>query len=1103
MNGDAGEIKDALARRLAGLSQERRDAIAALLRRNTPQVSRILPRDRAQDPPPLSFAQQRLWFLDRLVPGNAVYNESSAVELGGAIDVAALERALNEIVRRHEALRTSFPEVDGKPVQAVSPSLLLKLPLIDLSELLCEQREAEARRLTLEEAVSAFDLARGPLIRARLLRLGQDRYTLLLTMHHVVCDEWSGRVLARELTAHYEAFASGRRTSLPELPVQYADFAVWQRERLQGATLEKLLKYWKEQLADLPMLRLPRDRPRPPVPSYTGRRRFLHIPQSLHASLKALSLQEGVTMFMTLLAAFSVLLHRYSEQDDIAVGVPVANRNWKELEGLIGFFVNVLVMRTDLSGDPSFREALARVRSTALAAYEHQDLPFEKLVEELHPDRDPARNPLFEVIFQLFSPEPDDRGADPDESPTNEVETGTTKFDLRCDLVETADGIRGFLEYSTDLLDDETIDAMAGHFEILLRSIVTAPSKPISHLDLLTGRERHQLLQEWNRTATEYPRHRCVHSLFEQQSAATPGRVAVVSDEGALTYADLNRRANRLAHYLRRSGLRPGSMVGISIPRSLDTIAGLLAILKAGGAYLPLDATYPRERIAFLVADAECPIVLTRGGELAWLAETGVRLLALDDTDAELAAESTADPENRNRPEDPVYVMHTSGSTGQPKGVVVPHRAIVRLVKNTNFFDVRENDVFLQFGPLSFDASTFEIWGALLNGARVALHAPGLPSIEELADTIERHGVTTTFLTASLFNQVVDAHVDKLRSVRQLLAGGDVLSPRHVQRCLDALPSCRVINGYGPTENTTFTCTFAMQHGDRLAGSVPIGTPIANTRVYVLDPHMQPVPVGVPGELYAGGDGLGLSYLNSPQLTLERFVPDPFGAPGERLYRTGDLVRYRRSGDIEFLGRMDMQVKVRGFRVELGEIEAVLARHDAVKESVTVVREPEPGDKRLFSFVVIRPGAAATGAELRRYLQARLPEFMVPSSIMTLPALPLNGSGKVQRDKLPRLDAQRPVLEQPFAPVRNELERRIAAIWQEVLGLEKLGVHDNFFELGGHSLLLARLHTRLRETVRTRVSMVDLFRYPTVASLARWLIEQGESGDVLTAVSGG
>jgi amino acid adenylation domain-containing protein len=1088
---------------------------------------------------PLSFAQQRLWFLDQWMPASAAYNIPVVMRLDGPLDEDALKASINTIVGRHEALRTTFEVVGDRPAQVIAPTLDVPVPLADLGGLPGEARQAEAQRRIKEEAQRPFDLARGPLLRANLLRLGEKEHLLVLVMHHIVSDGWSMGVLTEELAELYRAFAAGGKPSLPELPVQYADYALWQRGWLQGDALQAQLGYWKGQLAGAPSaIELPTDRPRSPMLSYRGAREVRLLPSDLAADLKAFSQREGVTFYMTLLAAFGALLHRYTGQTDILVGSPIANRTRPEIEGLIGFFVNTLVLRADLSGDPTFRELLHRVREVALGAYAHQDLPFDRLVEELHPERNQGIHPIFQVAFVLQNAPVVPlqlRDLSLTSIEIDKVDIGASRFDLMFIVEETQEGLSVEVEYNTDLFDATTISRMLGHYRTLLEGALGGSEQRVSKLPLLSEAERHQLLVEWNDTSTDYPRDECVHRLFERQARQTPDAVALVFGEKSLTYQELNKRANQLAHHLREMRVGPETLVGVCMDRSIEMVVALLGVLKVGGAYVPLDPTYPQERLRFMIHDTQILLLLTQSSLAEKLSEYGVRTVCLDTDSRDIARHGTEDLASDMMAENLAYVMYTSGSTGQPKGIGVPHRAVIRLVKNTNFADLSSDQVILQFAPISFDASTLEIWGSLLNGGRLVIYpSADVPLLEELSGTIQKYGVTTLWLTAGLFHQMVESgNLRGLTKLRQLLAGGDVLSAPHVRRAIQQLREssegedggCVVINGYGPTENTTFTCCHPMTHPAQVGDSVSIGRPIANTQVYLLDRDMQPVPVGVAGELYMGGDGLAWGYLNRPELTAERFVPNPFASTeyrvpsiegitnyelritnlgGERLYRTGDLARYLPGGRIEFLGRIDHQVKVRGFRIELGEIEAVLAEHPSVQDVVVTAREREdvPGDKHLVAYIVDGSGRPPAPGELRQYLREKLPDYMVPSAFVAMEKLPLTPNGKVDRRALPAPELGRAEGEEGYVAPRNPVEEAVAAIWVSVLGIERVGVHDSFFEVGGHSLAATQVVSRVREALRVELPLRRLFETPTIEGLASAVAEmQSDAQKGMTAIS--
>ena len=1036
-----------------------------------------------REPPELSFSQQRLWFLDQIAPGGQTYVIAGALELIGNLKAPLLEQALHALVDRHECLRTTFSSTKDQPRQVVSAPGEWTLPFVDVS--MQRQPRECLRSLVREEAARGFDLASGPLFRAHLYRLAADTHVLLLAMHHIISDGWSIGVLFRELGEFYTCLSRGQPISAPPLRLQYRDFARWQRGWLQGDVLEKMLGYWRSRLAGAPqVLELPTDRPRPAIESFRGAACSFTLSSELTEGLRTLTQRTGGTLFITLLSGFALLLASYSGQRDLVIGSPVANRNRAEIEGLVGFFVNTLVLRADLSGDPSVNEFLGRMRDMCLDAFAHQDMPLEKLVDELRPERDASRNPLFQVIFVLQNAPQEALELPGLKLRPVALEHGSAQVDLTLMMKDTPSGLVGSIVYATDLFDESTILRLAGHYERLLEGIVADPGCRISELPLLGAAEREELVVGWSGTRRDYPREAGIHELFEEQAARTPEAVAIEYGQLRLSYRELNERANRVARYLRRHGVGPEVMVGLCVERGLELVVGVLGIVKAGGAYVPLDPEYPAARLSFMLEDTATPVLLMQEKLRERLPAYGGRVIALDTQWEEIEQESADDLKVAAGGRDLAYVIYTSGSTGRPKGTCIEHRSVVRLVKNTNYIELGPEEVVMQFAPISFDASTLELWGALLNGAKLAVCPAGVLSLEELGRFIRDRGVSTLWLTAALFNQMVDLQLDSLRGVRQLLAGGEALSVAHVRRMLEVIGSGRLINGYGPTENTTFTCCYVMTADTRIENTVPIGRPIANTQVYVLDRHLQPVPVGVYGELYIGGDGVARGYLNRPELTAEKFVADPFDATGAgRLYRTGDLVRWLPDGNLEFVGRIDNQVKVRGFRIELGEIEAVLNQQPQVREAVVVVREDVPGDKRLVAYVVAEGGEVELIERLREQLRASLPDYMMPSAFVTLEGLPLTPNGKVDRKALPAPERESQVSTAYAAP-GSELEQQLVAVWQEVLGAEKVGVDDNFFDLGGNSLLVTRVHARIKPLFEREVRVVDLFQYPTIRLLA-------------------
>ena len=1031
----------------------------------------------------LSFAQQRLWFLEQLGSAGATYHVRMRMRLRGELHRDALGRALNGIVARHEALRTVFVQVDGEPEQRVLSAEESGFRLREHDLAAHADPDAELRRLGAEEAEGRFDLERGPLLRGRLVRMAWDDHVLLLTMHHIVSDGWSMGVFVRELNALYTAFLRAEPDPLPPLPIQYADYAAWQRRWVTGEVLREQAEYWEAALAGAPeLLELPADHPRPARPDHAGASLKVELDEELTAALKALGQRHGTTLFMTLLAGWAVVLSRLSGQPEVVVGTPTANRGRPEVEGLIGFFVNTLALRVDLSGSPTVTELLQRVRTRALEGQRHQDIPFEQVVERVQPARSLSHTPLFQVMF-VWQNAPGGRpelpgltpGALPDEA------DGTAKFDLTLSLDERDGRIVGGLGYATALYERATVERHLGYLRAVLAGMVEEEGRRVARLPLLSAAERRQVVDEWNATAAEYPGRLGVHEVFEAQAARTPDAVAVACGDETLTYAELDGRADRLARHLRARGAGAGARVAILMPRGIHLVVAELAILKAGAAYVPIDPSFPAERIAFMVADSRSCLVLGRRGDpLPALA--GVERV---DADALPAADEPG-PRPVLGGEAPAYVMYTSGSTGEPKGVVVPHRAITRLALNNGYADFRPADRVAFAANPTFDASTMEVWGPLLNGGRVVVIAQDvLLDPRRFGAALVGQGVSVLWLTVGLFNQYADELRDELGSLRHLIVGGDALDPRVIARVLEGRPPAHLTNGYGPTESTTFAITHRIRRVADGARGIPLGRPISNTRVYVVDGGGEPVPAGVAGELFLGGAGVAHGYLNRPALTAERFVPDPFGGePGARLYRTGDLGRWLPDGTVEFLGRTDQQVKVRGFRIELGEIEARLAGHPAVREAVALVREAGPGDKRLVAYFV---GADEASAEaLRAHLSEHLPEYMVPEAFVRLAALPLTANGKLDRAALPAPDAGAYAARE-YEPPAGAMETALARIWSDVLKVERVGRWDHFFELGGHSLLAVQVVSRVRRVLGVEVALGDLFVHPVLAELARRL----------------
>ena len=1042
---------------------------------------------------PLSFAQQRLWFLDQLQLGTPGYNIAGAYRLSGQLHIAALEHSLNEIVRRHESLRTTFTTIGKQPMQVITPVLRLPLPVVDLRCIPTFRQEAEIEWWATQEAQQSFDLTHGPLVRARVLQLGAADHVFLLTMHHIISDGWSRMVLFRELAALYQAFLQGKASPLSDLPLQYADFAVWQRQWLQGEALETQLTYWTQQLLGAPaVLELPTDYARPPVQTFRGSRQSLGLPAWLRAALKALSQQESATLFMTLLAAFQTLLHRYTGQEDIVVGTPIANRTRTEIEGLIGFFVNTLVLRTSLAGDPSFRELLQRVRKIAMWAYAHQDLPFEKLVEALHPARNLSHSPLFQVFFNLLNfrdeclilPGLTAQPLEVNNSPG-------AKFDLTFYVHESPDTLTVVANYNTDLFEAAAIRRMLTHYQTLLEGIVADPEQRLSVLPLLPQVERYRLLMEWNHTPQEFAPVQCVQQLFEAQTERTPDAVAVVYEGEQLTYRELNARANQLAHFLRRQGVAPESLVGLWVERSLDMLVGILGILKAGGAYVPLDPAYPPGRLAYIMENANLPILLTHSRFLDQLPAYTGTVICLDTEHRWWAEEDQINPAIRTVPEHLAYVIYTSGSTGTPKGVMNHHQGVVNYFAYLlPTYNLDQRDIVLQLPSLSFDASVRDLLGPLLAGAQVVLvTSMDAKNPVALLAKLREHDVTAVLsVVPTMLQGLLEAADDQeelYKTLRLILVSGEVLLTSLCRKAKTVFGQHTVVvNQYGPTEGT-MTTTYHSVGADDQRETAGIGRPIPRAQVYLLDRHLRLAPIGVPAELYIGGVGVARGYLNRPELTAEKFLPHPFSTePGARLYRTGDLARYRSDGTLEFLGRLDYQVKIHGFRVELGEIEAVLRQYPGVQDTVVVAREDLPGGQRLVAYVVTELEQSPILQELRGFLVQKLPAYMIPSAFVLLESFPLTPNGKVNRQALPAPDSQHSDYEDTYIAPRTPIEQALADIWGEVLSINRVGVFDDFFELGGHSLLATRIMARVHTTFQIDLPLRTLFEAPTVAAFA-------------------
>ncbi|HEV3316175.1 MAG TPA: amino acid adenylation domain-containing protein [Candidatus Angelobacter sp.] len=1037
---------------------------------------------------PLSFAQQRLWLLHQLEPTSDFYNIPIVLRIRGPLNVNILGNCCNEIMRRHEVLRTTFPIRQGAPVQQIAAAVGPPLAVTDLGHLPLEQAEATARELMSREAERPFDLSCGPLLRPSLLRLAKDEHVLLLNMHHIIVDGWSLGILMREMAVLYEAFLARRSSPLPPLSIQYADYTLWQREWLSGELLGADLTYWRQQLSGTSALALPTDRPRPKVQTFRGAKRSILLSPQVLDRLKELARRESSTLFMTLLAALKVLLYRYTGQAEITVGTPVAGRNQREIELLIGFFVNTLALRSRVFGHPRFVEFLRQVREISLGAYAHQDLPFDKLVEELHPQRDPSSTPFFQVMFALEDMLPQELALAGLQMSPIEIEGRTAKFDLTLTIRETSHGLSISFEYNSGLFEDATAERMTNHFQRLLWGIASDPKQQISEISLLAEEERRQMLMEWNHTEHDWPIHETVLELLEAQARESPEALAVMFEGKRLVYRELHERANQLARFLRKLGVGPEVPVGVCMERSEKLVIALLGILKAGGAYVPLDPSYPAERLNYILNDAECGVLLVGDGLKEKLPDVGARLVCLEDEWQAISAESREAVESKVGGENLVYVIYTSGSTGQPKGVMNIHRGLLnRLQWGQEAYDLDESDRVLQKTPFGFDISVWEFFWPLMYGACLVVARPeGHKDSQYLVRTIQQERITTLHFVPSMLQVFLqEPGLEDCASLRRIISSGEALSREVVQKFHDRLP-VELHNLYGPTE-ASIEVSFWPCRGQQEGASIPIGRPIANSRLYVLDSYLQPVPVGVAGELYIGGVALARGYWRRAGLTAEKFIPNPFSSrPGERLYQTGDMARRWAGGELEYLGRLDNQVKLRGHRIELDEIRAVLRQHAEVSQAVVVLGEDPSGEKRLVAYVVPKNGADQFCVDdVRDYLKTKLPGYMVPPVMVLMDEIPLTANGKIDYNILPLASSIGPSATHLYVAPRNAIEEQIAKACCDLLGVQRMGIHDDFFDLGGHSLLAMRLMTWVRETFQVEAaSLRGFFETPTVAGLA-------------------
>jgi amino acid adenylation domain-containing protein len=1042
---------------------------------------------------PLSYAQQRLWFLRQLEPNNTSYNETAAVRLSGTLDLHALEQAFEQIIARHEILRTTFHSVDGRPFQVINPTSPFSIRLIELHGTSEEERSAEVQRIIAEMARVPFDLERGPLMHVSLMSSTSNpsEHVMTLLMHHIISDGWSQGVLVREVAWLYQSFLEGRPGNMPELEIQYTDFAVWQKQWLQGETLDELFRYWKQQLAGAPpVLELPTDRPHSLDQKHVGGIFHFTVDPKIADRLRTLSRDENVTLFMLLLAAFQVQLSRYTGQDDICVGTPIANRNRAEIEPLIGFFVNTLVLRTELSGDPTFTELLDRVRKVTLGAYEHQDIPFEKIVEELQPDRRLSRTPLFQVMFILQNAPLGALELSGLKLSHLDVEQVTAKFDLTLSYQEADGQLNGMFVYDSDLFDASTVERMIDHCQTLLSAIATDPSRRVSEIPLLSKAERRLLVREWNDTRMQPGPSRCVHELFEEQVARTPEHTAVVDENNRLSYRELDAHANQLAHHLRRLGVRPEVTVGILLERSVNGMVGILGVLKAGGAYVPLEPMHPVDRWQRIIADAGVAVVISEQRFARHLPNDVARLVLLDADAEALARESSEPVESAGDPQNLAYVIYTSGSTGQPKGVAVEHRQLYNYLRGIESrLAFRPASSYAAVSTLAADLGHTIIFGALCVGGGATLHLISQErtgDAEALSDYFARHEID--------YLKIVPSHLRALLQIggqviprRGIVLGGEAFTVDLAQAIAGTSPEIDIFNHYGPTETTVGVLTHHVAPDGPFtkSGTIPLGRPLPNTRLYVLDRTLQPVPVGVAGELFIGGAGVTRGYLNAPGSTAEKFIPDAFSdEPGARMYRTGDLVRYLSSGHMEFLGRADDQVKIRGYRIEPVEVEEALRQHEAVRAAIVMAYGDNGADKRLAAYVMPAPGCELTASDLRDFARDHLPDFMIPSLWVMLDELPLTPNGKVDRRALPPPEDLRPQTESIYVAPRTVDEEILARLWADILRVEQVGINDNFFDLGGHSLLATQLVSHIRKRLEVEMPLRAVFEEPTVAGQA-------------------